>query len=143
MGEGNAGRELMSVTAHQRARCAVRSPEPHTVLIVEDEVLIRLSAADELRVRGFGVLEASNADEAIAVLQSGVPIDLVFTDVRMPGSMDGVALARFIDGTRPELKLIITSGALHSAPEPDDAFIRKPYDLDMVVTRINDLLANH
>jgi CheY-like chemotaxis protein len=106
-------------------------------------VLIRLVAADELRARGFGVLEATSADEAIAVLQSGVPIDLVFTDVRMPGSMDGVALARFIHDKHPELKLIITSGALPSSPESDDAFIRKPYDLNMVVTRINNLLANH
>ena len=134
----------MSLKVHQSAQCAVRSQEPpHTILIVEDEVLIRLLAADELRARGFGVLEASNADEAIAVLQSGASIDLVFTDVRMPGSMDGFALAQFIHARRPELKLIITSGALSSSPESDDVFIRKPYDLSLVVTRINDLLANH
>ena len=134
----------MSLKAHHSARCAVRSRERHTILIVEDEVLIRLLAADDLRARGFGVLEASNADEAIAVLQSGAPIDLVFTDVRMPGSMDGFALARFIHARRPELKLIITSGAaLSSSPESDDVFIRKPYDLNLVVTRINDLFANH
>ena len=133
----------MGLTAHQPARCAVRSPEPRAILIVEDEVLIRLLAADELRARGFGVLEASNADEAIAVLQSGVPIDLVFTDVRMPGSMDGVALAKFIHATCPGLKVIVASGARPGPPEPDDTFIRKPYDPDMVVSRINDLLADH
>ena len=60
----------MSMTA---ARCAARSSEPHTILVVEDEVLIRLLAADELRVRGFGVLEASNADEAIAFCRAGFP----------------------------------------------------------------------
>jgi DNA-binding NtrC family response regulator len=120
-----------------------RPSEPHTILIVEDEVLIRLAAADELRARGFGVLEASNAAEAIAVLQSGVPVDLVFTDVRMPGSMDGVALAQFIRAKRPELKLIITSGAFAGHPETSAMFIRKPYNLDVVVRSVNDLLTNH
>jgi two-component system, response regulator PdtaR len=69
-------------------------PEKLTVLVVEDEVFIRLMLADELRGEGLQVLEASNADEALTVLQSSLPVHLLFTDVRMPVRMDGVALAK-------------------------------------------------
>ena len=115
-----------------------------TVLVVEDEVLLRLTVAEELRANGIGVLEAANADEALALLQSQVAVNLVLTDVRMPGSMDGLALANLLRRTRPGLKLIIASGHL-----PDlgprgtaEAFIHKPYDLPIVVEQIKALLAS-
>jgi DNA-binding response OmpR family regulator len=66
----------------------------HTVLLVEDELLIRIMLADELRAHGFNVLEAQDAEEALAFLQSQVPIGLVVADVQLPGSMNGMALAR-------------------------------------------------
>jgi CheY-like chemotaxis protein len=71
------------------------SSERLTVLLVEDEVLIRLMLAEELRSHGVQVLEASNAEEALTVLESSLPVHVLFTDIRMPGAMDGVALAKF------------------------------------------------
>ena len=121
------------------------SPQPpRSVLVVEDDMLIRLMITDELRDRGFGVIEAANADEAVILLQSQAPVDLVFTDVRMPGSMDGIGLAKLVRETRPELKVVVASGDL----PPDvcqaiDAFFRKPYDPNMVAKRIEDLLDAH
>jgi CheY-like chemotaxis protein len=116
--------------------------EPRQVLVVEDEVLIRVIIADELREHGFGVLEAVNADEAFTLLQSQVPVDLLFTDVQLPGSMDGIALANLVRETRPGLKVIIASGRLPagSYERTADAFFRKPYDLNAVVERIQQLL---
>jgi CheY-like chemotaxis protein len=72
----------------------------------------RLMVTDELRKGGFKAIEARNADEAIALLQSQVPVDLVFTDVRLPGSIDGLTLAGLIRQTRPELRIIVVSGNL-------------------------------
>jgi CheY-like chemotaxis protein len=109
--------------------------------VVEDDVLIRLMIADQLRERGFAVVEASNADEAVTLLQSQVPVNLVLTDVRMPGSMDGIAFAKLVRETRPELKLVITSGNSAGDTSAADAFFRKPYDLDRVIDRIEELLA--
>src|SRR5258708_5647926 len=85
-------------------------PQGETVLVVEEEVLVRLSLAATLRDEGFFVLEAANADEAVAVLASSTPIDIVLTDVNMPGSLDGVALGRYVRSTRPGLKVIVVSG---------------------------------
>ena len=77
------------------------APRELTVLLVEDEVLTRLMLADELRSQGLQVLEASNADEALTVLQSSLLVHLLFTDIRMPGEMDGVALAKFAHARFP------------------------------------------
>ncbi len=113
-----------------------------TVLVVEDEVLIRLMIADTLRANGLNVVEASNCDEAVAVLRSSVPLDIVLTDMRMPHESDGLVLARLVRETRPELKLIIA--ASHATEEHlalADAFFCKPYDLIAVVSRIKHFLA--
>jgi DNA-binding NtrC family response regulator len=121
---------------------AAVSEKPHTVLVVEDEVLIRLMIADRLRDHSIGVVEASNAAEAVTVLQSQIPVDLVFTDVRMNGQMSGIALAHLVRETRPDLKVVIASGDLtvDNATDAADAFFRKPYDLDRVVRRIEELM---
>jgi CheY-like chemotaxis protein len=112
------------------------------ILVVEDEVLIRMMIADELRQAGLHVVEASNADEALRYLTSGRRVDLVFTDVQMPGNLDGAALARLIAVEHPHIKLLMTS-AHGRPPEPGFAsrFIPKPYVEDDVVRRINDALA--
>jgi DNA-binding NtrC family response regulator len=120
-------------------------PEHHpvaTVLVVDDEVLLRLSIADRLREEGFAVVEAANADEAIAVLQTTVPVDVVLTDVAMPGRMDGVGLARFVETCRPDTKVILTSGTLVAAPTECrlDAFFLKPYDYLSLVRLIRTML---
>jgi two-component system, response regulator PdtaR len=119
-------------------------PDKPTVLVVEDdEVLVRLMIADELREQGLHVLEASNADDALTNLQSSLPVDLLFTDVRMPGRMDGVALARFAHSRFPWLKLMMASGGRPEEPVRDvaDVFLCKPYDLDKMIEHVERLLA--
>ena len=110
-------------------------PEKPTVLVVEDEVLLRLMIAEELRNQGIHVLEASNADEALTILGSSLPVHLLFTDIRMPGRLDGAALARLARAHYPQLKLIMTSSNQPEGfvRETADAFIAKPYDLQAVV----------
>jgi CheY-like chemotaxis protein len=109
-----------------------------TILVVEDEVLVRLWVTDELRANGFTVLEAANGDEALQVLNSPVEVDLVFTDIRMPGRLDGVALAQWLREERPGLKVIIASSNL-AAPSAD-AFVLKPYSMLSVLQKIKELL---
>jgi CheY-like chemotaxis protein len=113
------------------------------ILIVESEALIRMSAVHMVEDAGFAALEASNADEAIALLEVRRDIRAVFTDVRMSGSMDGVKLARAIKGRWPPIHLLITSGS--NAPEqgelpPNGRFIAKPYRPEEVVALLCDML---
>ena len=91
-----------------------RDSDPQTILIVEDEVLIRMDVADYLRTCGYRVVEAGDAAEAIAVIESGHRIDLMFSDVQMPGAMDGFALARWVRTHHPQIRVILTSGATRS-----------------------------
>ncbi len=84
----------------------------HTILIVEDEPLIRLALSEHLQDLGFQVLEAATAAEATALLDRHRGIDLVFSDVRMPGEMDGIALAQWILEHRPGMPVMLTSGEL-------------------------------
>jgi two-component system, response regulator PdtaR len=119
-----------------------RTEEP-IVLVVDDEVLIRLLIADELRARGFNVIEAANSNEALAVLRSAVPVCLLFTDIRMPGPVDGIGLAGLARAEHPDLKVIVASGqTMTSVPKSADAFLRKPYDIDAVVQQVDRLLAD-
>ena len=108
------------------------------ILIVEDEILIRMNIADEFRNAGFEVIEAANAQEALSILQADQAVDAVFSDVKMPGSLDGIALARRIRADYPSIKVFVTSG--HSAPSgldgAIDGFVRKPYDPPLVIEKI-------
>jgi len=115
---------------------------PRTVLVVEDEILVRLMVADELRTAGFVVLEAINADEAMVVLQGPDPVDLLLTDVRMPGSGDGLTLATTVRTRWPELKIIVVSGHLPGGPAPGvaDGFFMKPFDVPALINRVKELL---
>jgi CheY-like chemotaxis protein len=114
-----------------------------TVLIVEDEALIRLMIAEALREAGFEVVEAASADEALEIMRSRPAVDLVFADVRMPGTMDGVALVRLLRETRPNVKLVVASAYSPDWPSPNlvDAFIGKPYEVARAVDRIKALLS--
>jgi CheY-like chemotaxis protein len=80
------------------------------VLIVEDEVLVRISTRETVETAGFEVVEAGNADEAIAILTARDDIHLIFTDIHMPGSMDGLKLAHFVRNRWPPVKIVATSG---------------------------------
>jgi len=115
---------------------------PLTILVVEDEVLVRLMIADELRQAGFVVLEAVNADEAMVVLSGPEAVDLLFTDVRMPGTADGLALAATARVLRPDLKIVVVSGHAPAgvAAGPMDEFFAKPYDVGVVIGCLKQLL---
>ena len=109
------------------------------ILVVEDEFLIRTMVSDALRDAGLAVVEAADADEAMRVLQSGVAIDLVFSDVRMPGSLDGLALLENCDELFPNLPVILTSGHLLPAEalvRGAQQFLPKPYLLDDAVAAV-------
>lgn len=109
------------------------------ILVVEDEVLIRLMVSDELRDAGYDVIEAYNADEALAVLQSDAHIDLIFSDVRMPGSLDGLDLLAVVKTTFPTLPVILTSGHLQpgiAKTQGATQFLAKPFRLQVVVDAV-------
>src|SRR5439155_25246387 len=82
-----------------------------TILVAEDEILVRFMAAEHLRAAGFNVIEASNAAEAIDVLQSSEPVDLLFSDIAMPGLMNGAMLARWVYVHRPDVPVVLASGS--------------------------------
>jgi CheY-like chemotaxis protein len=110
-----------------------------SVLVVEDEVLIRLVIADELRAHGFLVVEAATADQALSFFQAGVQVDLVLSDIEMPGSMNGVGLVQRLRVAAPNLPTVLTSGASPDTHEAD-AFVSKPYNIRQVVALIARLL---
>lgn len=113
-----------------------------TVLIVEDELLIRMHAVEMIEAAGFGVVEAANADEAIAILEVRPDIHVVFTDVQMPGSMDGLKLARFVRHRWPPIKIVATSGhiAVRDEELPEGSlFLQKPYRADQVVATLRQV----
>jgi CheY-like chemotaxis protein len=112
-----------------------------TILVVEDEVLLRMVIADNLRNSGYTVLEASNADEALEVLRHSSGVTVVFTDIRMPGSMDGTKFAGFVRSEYPVLKIVLTSGDLAALDGAEhDGFFLKPYDGGKVIQHIKALL---
>lgn len=115
-------------------------PAEH-ILIVEDEILIRLYMAEELRNAGFIVAEAAGADEAIAVLKNTNEIGLVLTDIRMPGTFDGIALAEWIRRERPFIKIALLSANIPDAPSADvDAVFTKPVRPDLLISQVRLLL---
>src|SRR3984957_21229573 len=102
-----------------------------SILIVEDEPLVRLCAVDTVAAAGFDVIEAAGADEAIRILECRSDIRVVFTDIQMPGSMDGLKLAHAVRDRWPPIKIIVTSGrelvTAYDLPE-GGLFFAKPYD---------------
>jgi CheY-like chemotaxis protein len=114
------------------------------VLVVEDEYLIRIDTASSLKAAGFIVYEAENAAKAIQCLELHDEIRLIFTDVNMPGTMDGVALAHYVRGRWPPVKIIVTSGYVkvgESDLPPGSLFVQKPYDLGNISDKMNALMA--
>jgi CheY-like chemotaxis protein len=114
------------------------------VLVVEDEPIIRMGALDFVSAAGFEALEASSADEAIRILEARSDIRLVFTDVGMPGTMDGVKLAHYIAGRWPPVKLVIVSGnvVVEQSQLPAGAkFFRKPYRHSVIVEALMEMLS--
>ena len=114
------------------------------VLIVEDEPLVRMMVIELFEDEGFEVLEAANADEALGIFNERDDVALLFTDVEMPGSIDGYALAKWVYVNHPAVKTIIVSGrALPRAGDLPEgaAFVGKPYDHDDVMRRVQTMMA--
>jgi len=118
--------------------------KPPVILVVEDDTLIRMLAWDILTEdAGYRVIEAVNADEALILLESRHDVRLVFTDVDMPGSLNGFALARIVDMRFPGIKVIVTSG--HARPGVGDLpkgipFLPKPYAPSALITMVQEML---
>jgi CheY-like chemotaxis protein len=114
------------------------------VLVVEDEPLVRMGAVDMIEDAGFVALEAGNADEAVRILEARTDIRIVFTDIDMPGSMDGIKLAAAVRGRWPPIEIILTSG--HSKIRDEEipergVFISKPYDPRQVIATLQRMAA--
>lgn len=122
-----------------------QTPGMAVILVVEDEALIRMVIADHLRDTGYDVVETRTADEAVVLMVNGLRVDAVFSDVNLPGSMNGIGLARWLRSHQPQIPVLLTSGAIAAQDMPAELrgteLLLKPYDLDEVVHRIAPLLA--
>ena len=118
-------------------------PGPPKVLVVEDEMLLRMRAVDIVEDAGFIPIEAVNADEALAILESRSDVDLLFTDIQMPGSMDGLKLAHAVHERWPFIKIILVSGKLtptDSERPTDSRFFGKPLEVNQMITEIQEMI---
>jgi CheY-like chemotaxis protein len=116
---------------------------PSVVLVVEDETLLRTLVVDMVEDAGYIPVEAVDADEALAILQSRSDIALIFTDIQMPGSMNGLQLAHTVHGRWPPIKIILASGQLklsRSDIPPDSRFFGKPFSSDVMIAEMRDML---
>jgi len=119
-------------------------PSPQTILIVEDEALVRLAAFDLAVEAGHEALEASNADEAINILESREDIRLIFTDIDMPGTMDGLKLAAYVRNRWPPIKIVVASGKAvveEGLLPAGSRFLSKPYRDDTLLGTLTELLS--
>jgi CheY-like chemotaxis protein len=121
-----------------RAKESTETSHKVVVLVVEDEPLLRMMAACLVEDAGFESLEAANADEAVRILEARSDIRIVFTDIDMPGSMDGMKLAAAVRGRWPPTEIIVTSGHYNIGIDelpPRGVFFRKPYrDREIIAT---------
>jgi two-component sensor histidine kinase/DNA-binding NarL/FixJ family response regulator len=116
---------------------------PPKVLVVEDELLLRMRAVDIVEDAGFTPIEAVNADEALAILESRSDVDLLFTDIQMPGSMDGLKLAHAVHERWPSIKIILVSGKLtptDSERPTDSRFFGKPLEVKQMIAEIREII---
>jgi two-component system, response regulator PdtaR len=121
-----------------------RGTKRPVVLVVEDEALLLLEALDIVTDAGFEALPAANADEALRLLESRDDIQVVFTDVNMPGSMDGIKLAHAIRHRWPPVKLIVTSGYFMRSDQhlpSGGRFFKKPYEGPQISNALRELTA--
>jgi CheY-like chemotaxis protein len=120
-------------------KIAVKRP---VVLVVEDDFLIRIGAVEMIEAAGFDIVEAASADEAMKILEVRLDITVVFTDIQMPGSMDGLKLAAAIRGRWPPIKIVATSGIVDvrkvDLPE-GGRFLPKPYSSAEIVGTLREL----
>ncbi|HEX3838894.1 MAG TPA: response regulator [Steroidobacteraceae bacterium] len=140
---GAAGHAYHAYGSRKNGSFGVGVATPAVILVVEDSEDLRCCVAEYLRIAGFEVVATENARQALAAIDAGIHIDLVFTDINMPGAMDGAALARWIAVNRPLLPIILTSG--QSCPDleragPHRRFVRKPYSLDALEHDVREMI---
>src|SRR4051812_38101205 len=120
-----------------------QSTSKPTVLIVEDEMMLRMRAVDMVEDAGFTPLEAVNADDALALLESRSDIELLFTDIQMPGSMNGLKLAHAVHERWPSIKIILVSGQLtpsESDRPTDSRFFGKPLEVPQMIAELQEMI---
>ena len=142
---GNNARADLDRLLDERARLSVSTdltPVPN-VLVVEDEMILRMRAVDIVEDAGFNPVEAVNADQAISILESRSDISLLFTDIQMPGSIDGLKLAHAVHDRWPSIKIILVSGQV----KPSDAerpansrFFGKPLGVDQMIAELQAMV---
>ena len=118
---------------------------PPAVLVVEDEMLLRMRAVDMVEDAGFTSVEAVDADEAVAILESRSDIALLFTDIQMPGSMDGLKLAHAVHRRCPPIKIILVSGQLKLASidiPADSRFFGKPLEAKKMIAETQSMIGH-
>jgi CheY-like chemotaxis protein len=122
-----------------------RSPVPVVILVVEDEMLLRMRAVDMVEDAGYTSVEAVDADEAVAILESRSDIGLMFTDIQMPGSMDGLKLAHTVHERWPSIKIILVSGQL-KPPNIDipanSRFFGKPLEAKAMIAQMQSMIGH-
>src|SRR3954467_9589348 len=119
------------------------STEVPKVLVVEDEMVLRMRAADIVEDAGFSAVEAVNADEAIAILESRSDIAVLFTDIQMPGSMDGLKLAHAVHTRWPDIKIVLVSGQVKpsDAERPAESrFFGKPLTVEQMIAELKAMV---
>jgi DNA-binding NtrC family response regulator len=117
-------------------------PSDRILVLVEDEPAVREVAVETLEIDGFKVIEAPSADYAVTILQARDDIRVVFTDVTMPGHLNGFDLAQIAKSLHPNISVIVTSGALpsgFSGLAPEARFLQKPYRMTGVIRLIHEL----
>jgi CheY-like chemotaxis protein len=129
-------------TSNSEAETGSVQAAPATILLAEDEILIRWSTANDLRTAGFRVLEAGNAEEALAVLKVNPEVEVLLTDLHMPGAIDGLKLASLVREMYQQIKIIVISA---HAPEWGgahvlDGFIGKPCERARLIERVKSVL---
>ena len=118
---------------------------PAVVLVVEDEMLLRMHAVDMVEDAGYTSVEAADADQAIAILKSRSDIALLFTDIQMPGQMDGLGLAHAVHDRWPPIKIILVSGQL-KLTETDiptnSHFFGKPFEAAAMIAKMRNMIGH-
>jgi CheY-like chemotaxis protein len=122
-----------------------RSSIPAVVLVVEDEMLLRMRAVDMVEDAGYTSVEAVDADQAVAILESRADIALLLTDIQMPGSMDGLGLAHSVHDRWPPIKIILVSGQLNLANIAIPAgsrFFGKPLEAKVMIAQMQGMIGH-
>src|SRR5690242_6575391 len=113
------------------------------VLVVEDEMVLRMRAVDIVEDAGFTAVQAVNADEALAILESRADISLLFSDIQMPGGMDGLMLARAVHERCPAIKIILVSGQVNFSEKSrpaDSRFFGKPLEMNQMIAELQEMI---